>query len=45
VGELWPLLAFAVAMAGLVILRHRTNISRLLAGTENRIGKSHASHA
>ena len=39
VAGLWPLLAFAVAMAGLVILRHRSNIARLLAGTENRIGR------
>ena len=40
----WPmtglcgLLAFAAAMAALIIVRHRGNISRLLAGTENRIG-------
>ena len=37
-GEVWPLLAFASAMALLVIVRHRTNISRLLAGSENKIG-------
>ena len=30
-GVVWPLLAFASAMALLVIVRHRTNISRLLA--------------
>jgi len=30
--------AFAAAMAGLIIFRHRTNISRILAGTENKIG-------
>jgi glycerol-3-phosphate acyltransferase PlsY len=36
--ELWPMAAFAAAMAGLIIFRHRANISRLLAGTENRIG-------
>ncbi len=35
----WPLLAFLVLMASLVILRHRANIARLLAGTENKIGK------
>jgi len=29
---------FASAMALLVIIRHRTNITRLLAGNENRIG-------
>jgi len=35
----WPLLVFAVAMAGLIVLRHRGNIARLRAGTENRIGR------
>ncbi|MDY7010760.1 MAG: glycerol-3-phosphate 1-O-acyltransferase PlsY [Planctomycetota bacterium] len=39
VGQLWPLLAFAAAMAGLVIIRHRSNIARLLNGTENKIKK------
>ncbi|OPX21578.1 MAG: acyl-phosphate glycerol 3-phosphate acyltransferase [Planctomycetales bacterium 4484_123] len=39
VGRLWPLLAFAAAMAALVIVRHRSNLARLLAGTENRIGR------
>ncbi|NLF30107.1 MAG: glycerol-3-phosphate 1-O-acyltransferase PlsY [Planctomycetes bacterium] len=38
-AEVLPLLVFAVAMAGLVILRHRTNIGRLLRGQENRIGR------
>ncbi len=38
VGSLWPLLTFAAAMAGLVIIRHRSNIARLLNGTENKIG-------
>jgi glycerol-3-phosphate acyltransferase PlsY len=33
-----PLLIFAVVMAALITYKHRTNISRLLAGTENRIG-------
>ncbi len=37
IARLWPLLAFAVAMAALVIARHRTNIARLLAGTESKI--------
>jgi len=37
-GDAWPLPAFASAMALLVIIRHRTNITRLLAGNENRIG-------
>lgn len=33
----WRLFAFTVLVAALVILRHRANIKRLLAGTENRI--------
>ena len=35
--DLWPLLLFAWAMVALIIIRHRTNISRLLHGTENKI--------
>ncbi len=38
--SLWPLGGFALAMAALIIIRHRTNIGRLMAGTENKIGKS-----
>lgn len=34
-----PVLCFAIAVALLVIIRHRANIGRLLAGTENRVGK------
>jgi len=37
-NSLWPLFLFSCMMAGLVVLRHRNNISRLLAGTENRSG-------
>lgn len=37
IADLWPLLAFAIAMAALVVIRHKSNIQRLLAGTENRI--------
>jgi len=33
-----PLLAFAIAVCLLAILRHRSNISRLIAGTEPRVG-------
>lgn len=33
-----PLLGFAILLAGLVIYRHRGNLARLRAGTENRIG-------
>ena len=39
-GETWPLLIFAALMAALVVVRHRGNIGRLLAGTENKIGRS-----
>ncbi|MFB3893779.1 MAG: glycerol-3-phosphate 1-O-acyltransferase PlsY [Phycisphaerae bacterium] len=38
IGALWPLAAFAGAMSLLIIVRHRANVRRLLAGTENRIG-------
>lgn len=38
----WPLLAFAVLMATLIVVKHRTNISRLIAGTENRFTKKNA---
>ena len=37
-ARLWPLGTFAAAMATLIIVRHRTNITRLLAGTESKIG-------
>lgn len=33
---LWPLLVIAIAIAITVALRHKENIKRLLAGTENR---------
>ncbi len=32
----YPILVFAIVLAALAIWRHRANISRLLAGTENR---------
>jgi glycerol-3-phosphate acyltransferase PlsY len=38
--DIWPLVSFALAMPLLVIYRHRSNIVRLLNGTENRIGES-----
>jgi acyl phosphate:glycerol-3-phosphate acyltransferase len=38
-GTVLPLLVFALAMAALVIYRHRGNIARLLAGTESKIGR------
>ena len=36
--SLWPLFLVAVPMPLLVIFRHRANIQRLIAGTENKIG-------
>jgi len=38
-SRLWPLFAFGCGMAALVIVRHRSNIRRLLAGTENCGGR------
>ena len=38
VGTMLPLLGFATLVAALVIVRHRSNIARLLRGTENKIG-------
>jgi len=37
-GDSLPFMVFALLMAVVVIVRHRSNIKRLLAGTENRIG-------
>ena len=34
-----PLLIFAIVMAALIVYKHRTNIARLRAGTENRFEK------
>ena len=36
-AQLWPLMAVAVAIPALVILRHRENIKRIIAGTENKV--------
>lgn len=38
-AEHYPLLCLLITIALLVIARHRDNIRRLLAGTENRIGR------
>jgi len=38
--DLWPLASFAAVMAVLIIYLHRTNIRRLIAGTESKIGVS-----
>lgn len=41
--NLWPLLAAAIAIPIMVIVRHRENIKRLIAGTESKVlkAKSH----
>jgi glycerol-3-phosphate acyltransferase PlsY len=36
-GQSWPIVVFALFGAGVVIWRHRSNIARLRAGTENRL--------
>lgn len=41
-ANLWPLFTAAVAIPVMVIVRHRENIKRLIAGTENRILKDKA---
>jgi len=38
-ANLWPLLVAAAAIPLMVIIRHRQNIKRLLAGTEDKIWK------
>ncbi len=38
--RLWPMYAFAILIAVLVVYRHRSNLQRLLAGTESKIGSS-----
>lgn len=38
-GDRWPLLAFAGLVAVMVVVKHRTNIARLRAGTEPRMIK------
>lgn len=43
-GATLPYLLFAVLGAGFVVLRHRTNVERLLAGTEPKIGQSSAAY-
>ena len=35
-GVQWPLLVFAVVVAGLIVYKHRGNLARLRAGTEPR---------
>ena len=38
-GEGWPILALCILAVLLVIVRHRANLKRLLAGTEPKIGR------
>jgi glycerol-3-phosphate acyltransferase PlsY len=42
-GKLWPILITAVAIPVMVIIRHRENIKRLVAGTESKILKGKSS--
>jgi glycerol-3-phosphate acyltransferase PlsY len=37
--DFWLLIAFSILMGALAIWRHRSNLVRLLNGTENRFGK------
>ena len=39
-GHLWPVVATAVAIPVLVVMRHRENITKLIAGTESKIRQS-----
>ena len=38
ITTLWPLFIIAIAIAIMVVIRHRENIKKLLNGTENKIG-------
>ncbi|MFZ9688864.1 MAG: glycerol-3-phosphate 1-O-acyltransferase PlsY [Phycisphaerales bacterium] len=42
VAGAWPLIAVNAALGALVIWKHRANIARLRAGTENRVGGAKA---
>jgi glycerol-3-phosphate acyltransferase PlsY len=35
----WPSVLASVVVAAIILLRHRENIGRLLAGTERRLGE------
>ena len=39
-ANLWPLLIAATVIPLMVVIRHRENIKRLLAGTESKVLKS-----
>jgi glycerol-3-phosphate acyltransferase PlsY len=42
-GLRWPYLGLALLTSTLVIWRHRSNLARLMAGTEPRLGQKRAS--
>lgn len=42
VGEPMPVVAAGAAAAALIVFRHRSNVRRLLAGTERRFGRDEA---
>jgi glycerol-3-phosphate acyltransferase PlsY len=44
-GAVWPYVSVAGALAAVVVVKHRTNIARTLAGTEPRIGRGAAQTA
>jgi len=39
-GSTWPAVSAAIAAAALIVFRHRSNVSRVLAGTERRFGSA-----
>jgi len=39
-GVQWPLLVFACFVAVMIVFKHRANIARLRAGTENRLARA-----
>lgn len=40
-GENWAMILFLVFLAAIVVIRHASNIKRLIAGTESRFAKKH----
>jgi acyl phosphate:glycerol-3-phosphate acyltransferase len=38
-GRSTPIVAVSAVAAGLIVFRHRSNLSRVLAGTERRLGR------
>ena len=40
-ARMWPLMAVAIAVGVMVVVRHRENITRLRAGTESKIRSKH----